>query len=244
MGKIRVIPVIDLKQGHVVRGIGGRRETYQPVVSSLTQTSHPTEIAQAFQARYGFTELYLADLDAIAGASPAVTVYRDLKQLGFRLLVDAGVRDASQARALGDAGVDHVVVGLETVSGSIAVREILNLLNPDRVVFSLDLFAEKPLGHAAGWRRFTPHGIADEVIELGVRRLIVLDLARVGMRSATGTEALCGQLSARHAAVEFIAGGGVRHKEDLDHLARHGVRAALVASALHDGTLRPEDLAS
>ena len=70
MAKIRVVPVIDVKQGHVVRGVGGRRDHYRPVVSQLTHSSCPTEIARLFQAHYRFTEIYLADLDAIAGMIP------------------------------------------------------------------------------------------------------------------------------------------------------------------------------
>jgi len=40
----------------------------------------------------------------------------------------------------------------------------------------------------------------------------------------------------------LIAGGGVRGLADLTALARAGCNAALVASALHDGKLLPEDL--
>ena len=72
---------------------------------------------------------------------------------------------------------------------------------------------------------------------LGVRRMIVLDLARVGIGEGTGTEKLCARLTAAHPSLEVIAGGGVRGPEDLRRLTGCGVRTALVASALHDGRL-------
>jgi phosphoribosylformimino-5-aminoimidazole carboxamide ribotide isomerase len=68
-----------------------------------------------------------------------------------------------------------------------------------------------------------------------VRRLIVLDLAQVGTGTGTGTEELCRRLGEMYPDVEIIAGGGVRDEKDLDRLAQCGVKAALVASALHDG---------
>ena len=74
--------------------------------------------------------------------------------------------------------------------------------------------------------------------------MIVLDLARVGVGSGTGTEELCRQLAATYRDVEVIAGGGVRDAADLRRLKEWGVRAALVASALHDGRLSREDLAA
>ena len=42
--------------------------------------------------------------------------------------------------------------------------------------------------------------------------------------------------------VRSARGGGVRGVDDLRRLKACGVRAALVASALHDGALTPADL--
>ncbi|MGH7174523.1 MAG: HisA/HisF-related TIM barrel protein, partial [Gemmataceae bacterium] len=77
---------------------------------------------------------------------------------------------------------------------------------------------------------------------LGVRRLLVLDLAQVGCDSGTGTRELCARLCAKHPHVPISAGGGVRHRGDLEDLRACGVQASLVASALHDGRLTRADL--
>ena len=60
-----ILPVLDLKQGQVVRGIAGRREEYRPIVSKLTTSSRPLDVARAFREHFRFDELYVADLDAI-----------------------------------------------------------------------------------------------------------------------------------------------------------------------------------
>src|SRR5262249_35874210 len=240
---MRIVPVIDLQNGQVVRGIAGRRKEYRPIVSQLTPSCQPADIARAFRAHFGLTELYLADLDAIAGQPPALPTYTALTALGIRLWVDAGLRDAAGAVELAAAGVAAVVLGLETIRGPDVLREACAALGPLRIVFSLDLKSGVPLGDRALWDHASSWAIAEQAIAGGVRRILVLDLARVGGGAGTGTEELCGRLTTAHPDLEGIGGGGVNSSADLERLNQCGVRAVLAASALHDGRLRREDLA-
>jgi phosphoribosylformimino-5-aminoimidazole carboxamide ribotide isomerase len=239
---MRIIPVIDLQHGQVVRGIAGRRQEYRPIVSQLTGSSAPVDIARAFRDNLGLHELYLADLDAIGGAAPALAIYAAVRKHGVRLLVDAGVREGDQAAPLAEADIEGIVVGLETVHGPRVLEQLVRRHGSDRIVFSLDLRDGKPLGDTAGWSASAVWPIATEAIGLGIRRLIVLDVARVGVAGGTGTEAVCQRLAQAYPDVELIAGGGVRGREDLERLRRCGVHAVLVASALHDGRLRRADM--
>jgi phosphoribosylformimino-5-aminoimidazole carboxamide ribotide isomerase len=240
---MRIVPVIDLKDGVVVRGIAGRRSEYRPIVSQLTDSTDPADVARAFRDRLGLTDLYLADLDAIAGAAPALSVYASIRALGCRLCVDAGVRESSHAQRLADA-VDRIVVGLETVTGPAELGRIVSALGSERVVFSLDLRDGRPLGDTSAWESADAETIAHRVIASGVRALIVLDLARVGVGAGIGTEELCARLRQAYPELELIAGGGVRNVGDLQRLAECGVQAALVASALHDGRIGKADIES
>ncbi|MGL6094644.1 MAG: HisA/HisF-related TIM barrel protein, partial [Fimbriiglobus sp.] len=69
---MRIIPVIDVLGGVVVRAVGGRRGEYRPVKSRLTRSTDPVEVARVLLDATGATELYVADLDAItrSGFSP------------------------------------------------------------------------------------------------------------------------------------------------------------------------------
>ncbi len=121
------------------------------------------------------------------------------------------------------------------------MAELIALIGPERLIFSLDLNEGRPLTTATAFQGATPIEIATMAVGLRVRRLIVLDLARVGVGEGSGTEALCRELRALAPTCELIAGGGVRGTDDLDRLADAGCDAALVASALHDGRMgRPE----
>jgi phosphoribosylformimino-5-aminoimidazole carboxamide ribotide isomerase len=235
---MKVIPVLDLQRGCVVRGIGGRRSEYRP----LTPDCHPSTVAHSFRERFGLTELYLADLDAIAGAPPAVSVYAELHRHGFALWVDAGIRTGADADLLLSSGIESVVVGLETLTGPEVLRD---LCEDDslHIVFSLDLREGVPLGDVSKWTGAEAKLIAQQAIDLGAQRLLLLDLARVGTKAGIGTEPLARQLITAHPGIAISVGGGVRGADDLRRLKRMGLHAVLVASALHDARIRPEHLA-
>jgi len=237
---MRILPVLDLLGGEVVRATAGRRREYRPVVSTLTTSSRPLDVARAFRSHFGLTELYLADLDAILGDEPAFTVYAALAADGFRLWVDAGVHSGERPRRLAKAGVENIIIGLETVAGPRTLADACAAFG-DRIVFSLDLKDGMALGNATTWESVDPEAIAARAVALGVGRMIVLDLVRVGGGGGVGTEKLCRRLVAAHPDLEVIAAGGVRGGDDLRRLKEWGVRGALVASALHDGRLTRAD---
>jgi phosphoribosylformimino-5-aminoimidazole carboxamide ribotide isomerase len=239
-----IIPVIDLKNGLVVRGVGGRREEYRPIQSKLTDSCQPLEVARTFRDQFDITELYVADLDAIGGAQPAWPILESLLNDGFKMLVDAGLREPQAAIDLARFGVQHVIAGLETLPGPTVLTSILGALGSGPVVFSLDMKARAPLGRRAEWADADALAIAEEAAALGVRHMILLDLAAVGSGNGTGTEELCRTLRLRHPQVRLITGGGIRGADDLRRQAELGVSAVLVASALHHGRIRRADLSA
>lgn len=238
---MRVLPVLDIQGGVVVRGIGGRRHEYRPIVSRLTNSCWPLDVARAFRTHLELTDLYVADLDALGGAPPALPIIHELQKDGFRLWVDAGVRDLETAHPIATSGVAGLVVGLETVEGPASLAALCAWY-PRQVVFSLDLKQGAPMGDLARWGDAGVRAITTRAMECGVRRLLVLDLAQVGSGGGTGTEELCRWIASQFPEVELAAGGGVRGEADLQRLKDCGVSLALVASALHEGLLHRGNL--
>ncbi len=202
---MRVIPVLDIRQGRAVHAVAGDRAYYGPLRSVLHGGPDPIALARAGRDVWGLGDLYLADLDAILGESPPdLSLLRALRGLGLDLWVDAGVRDADDLPGLLGAGVDRVVVGLETVSGPEALAGIVDRAGADRVVFSLDLVEGRPMVDTVPrWGTDDdPSELALRAIAGGVRRIIRLDLARVG----TGRRRLTRRAEPGRIAVE-LAGG-------------------------------------
>ncbi|MEX2114909.1 MAG: HisA/HisF-related TIM barrel protein [Pirellulales bacterium] len=242
---MRVIPVIDLMGGVVVRGVAGRREEYRPIESKLAADARPRSIGAALAER-GFVDVYVADLDAIGGREPAWEVYRELMALGLSLSVDAGIAAVDRARQLAGFEADGrtlgaVVAGLESMSRPKLLEELLSIVGPQRLIFSLDLKNGVPLTEPGAFEGLSPLQIATLALRLGVRRMIVLDLASVGVGQGVPTSPLCRLLRCLDSNLEIIAGGGVRGPNDLRALEACGCNAALVASALHDGRIRARE---
>jgi len=239
---VRVIPVLDLLNGVVVRGVAGRRESYRPIESRLTADVSALAIARAFRSQFDLDVLYLADLDAIGHGRPNLEVYRLLSNDGFQLLIDAGCGEPAAAQAVLNAGAARVIVGLESCPGPEALWRVCDTIGPGRVVFSLDLKDGRPLVVPGTWQRHAPLEIAQKALAARVDALIVLDLAQVGVGRGVQTADLCGEIRRGTPEVRLITGGGVRGRGDLQTQAELGVTGLLVASALHDGRLTPADL--
>jgi phosphoribosylformimino-5-aminoimidazole carboxamide ribotide isomerase len=238
---MRVIPVLDLLDGKVVHAVGGRRQEYRPITSKWTSSTQAEEVARALMEQFGFREFYVADLDAIARRPLNCRALEELRSLGLYCWLDGGIRDDATARQVAEIA-ETVVVGLETIEGPYALRAITRELPLPRLVFSLDLRAGRPLGDGGAWGQAPPKEIAGQALSLGVERVLVLDLARVGSNTGPGSLELCEWLIAQPACRETSLGGGVRGPGDLQSLRRCGINAVLVASALHDGRIAPEDL--
>jgi len=68
----------------------------------------------------------------------------------------------------------------------------------------------------------------------------VLDLVRVGTERGVNLRTVMEILE--RTSVEVITGGGIRRIKDLEELREIGVSAALVATALHKGKIKLEEL--
>lgn len=243
---MKVIPVIDLKQGRVVRGVAGARAHYQPVRSQLCRTAQPFDVARGFIRAFALQELYVADLDAIGGLPVDERSLGEMVRAGSQVLLDAGidsVEKAQQAKAWNHAGacLHRVIVALESLRDSSQSEELLDTLGVDKAIFSLDLKGGCPLVRET-WDLASPLEIAEHAVSVGFRQLIVLDLADVGMGAGNQSLSVCQEIRRRWPEVRLISGGGVSGNADLHALVNAGCDGALVASALHDGRLRSDDL--
>lgn len=228
---MRIIPVLDLKGGVVVRAARGDRDSYQPIVTPLADSPDPVAVAEALRGLFPFPTFYIADLDAIAGGTPNTEVLTHLQAMRDppELWLDAGLADEeSLAAALAKPSLCPVL-GSESQRDQALLERFRDRPN---LILSLDFFAD-------GFRG--PPSILDRP-ELWPRRIIVMTLAKVGSGAGPDVERLR-EIKARAGDRKIIAAGGVRNMADIAALEALGVSAALVATSLHDGTLTREQLA-
>ncbi|MFC7400484.1 HisA/HisF-related TIM barrel protein [Chelatococcus sp. GCM10030263] len=220
---VDIIPVIDLQHGLVVRAKAGERARYAPIVTPLSATADPVDVAQGLLAAVPAKRLYVADLDGIEGRG---SDHASLARLaaacpGIELWVDSGFAADAELGAFLDNGIGKPVLGSESQGdGELFARW------RDHVVLSLDFRGEGFLG---------PRTLLDDS-DLWPEAVIVMTLARVGTGTGPDTKRLAA-IKARAPNSRVYAAGGLRGPEDLRRLEALGIAGVLVASALHDGRL-------
>lgn len=225
---MHIIPVIDVRHGVVVRAVAGNRENYQPIETPITASSDPVSMALGFRALFPFDAVYVADLGGIEGrggdASLAARLADALPDAG--LWIDSGTATIEDARPLLLLPGLAVVIGSETVRTAKNASGLMAALG-SRSILSLDFRADAFLGPS-------------ELIEDAgswPERVIVMTLGRVG--GAAGPDlARLETIAVRAGDRRVYAAGGIRDLPDLEAARNAGAYGALVATALHAGTLK------
>jgi phosphoribosylformimino-5-aminoimidazole carboxamide ribotide isomerase len=227
---LRVVPVIDLMRGQVVRAQRGDRASYRPLESPLSPTSDPVDVVRSLLTVYPFPTLYVADLDAIQSHGDNLPTLRRLREEfpTLQLWVDNGAADVGALEAVVGASLGAPVIGSESQrDGSLIARH----RGSTRIVLSLDFRGDAFQG--------PPDLVAEPA--LWPQRVIVMTLARVGSGAGPDLGRLASILSIAGGR-EIYAAGGVRNAADLRALKEAGVSGALIATALHDRRIVASDL--
>jgi phosphoribosylformimino-5-aminoimidazole carboxamide ribotide isomerase len=241
---VRLIPVMDLRDGLAVHAVRGEREQYRPVAGVLAATADPLDVARAFHEKLGLSELYIADLNAIQGhGHHQALISRLAQQSGMSLIVDAGAASVASAVQLLDAGASRVIIGAETLPTWETALAIGAAIDPRHLIFSLDMRAGQVLSRCSQLAASTPAEVLDLLYRANWREVILLDLSRVG--TGTGVDqALVAEARRLFPQLMLLAGGGVRDANELAGLRSAGVAGVLVATALHQGLITRQHVAA
>lgn len=225
---MQIIPVIDLLNGAAVHAQQGQRQHYQPIKSQLTHSSKPLDIVAALLEVYPFTQLYIADLNAIQKLGDNFSVICAIAQKfpQLKLWIDAGIHSTPLIAH------SSVVLGSENFS---AIETYLSHKNQqkDNFVLSLD---------------FMPHGYQGPAELLAnsqywPQNVIVMSLQNVGANQGADAH-LMQKIMALAAEKNVYAAGGIRDAEDLIALKNMGIHGALITTALHQKQLSTDEIKS
>jgi phosphoribosylformimino-5-aminoimidazole carboxamide ribotide isomerase len=234
--EVEIIPVIDLLNGCVVHAQRGQRSQYRPIKTPLCDSSNPLDIVEALLKLYPFRQLYIADLDAIQQQGSNASTVRSIKEKHPQLDIwlDGGFRCPLGLRAWQGAGIT-CVLGSENLSNLTQFAEMTGN-RQCAVMLSLDF---GPRGYMG------PPELID-VPHLWPEKVILMTLAQVGSNAGPDLQTLQAILNLvldRNPAPRIYAAGGIRHLADIVSLNAVGAAGVLVATALHNGSITPADIA-
>ena len=241
---MRIIPVIDLKDGLAVHAVKGERQSYQPLKSALVDTAYPLDVANAYRQQLGLCEAYVADLDAILHARPQLELIAELsRESGLELMVDAGIHDPENVLELLSIGASKVIIGAETLTAWRELQDIQAIVPGEKLVFSLDMRAGVLLSSCPELLALSPLEAIQRLHESGWQEIILLDLARVGTQSGVD-RGLIDKARKRFSQLKLLVGGGIRDIDDLKNMKASGVSGVLVATILHLGLLDRDQISA
>lgn len=225
---MRLIPVLDIRNGEAVAGKSGKRAGYKPLVTIFASSSDPAEIAEKIPLR----DLYVADLNGIMEGSPDFRLLKELSLLK-KLMVDAGVRNYTDVEKISGLNVD-VIIGTETLGSTGTLQKALERFK-ERIIVSIDIKNDKVI---SSYLPENPTETFNYLRALGARRFIFLDISSVGTLRGFRFDFLKGlKIGTVGSDIEILVGGGIV-QGDLARLEKLGASGALVGTALHRGLIK------
>jgi len=225
---MKIIPVIDLKDGLVVHAKQGQRDDYRPIHTALCQSSALLEVLQAFLSLAEFDTFYVADLNAITGTGnhcvQLLSIMAQFPTITF--WVDAGRLAELTMTELPKNWLP--VLGSESFNNQNLTE--LDALNKN-FILSLDFLKDRMLGADALFND----------TKQWPKTVIVMTLDRVGSLQGPNLKKLAGYAT-KYPDKSFVAAGSVRDMADLAALQNSGINHALIASALHSGQITSTDI--
>lgn len=240
MTSIRLIPCLDIKDGRVVKGVN---------FVGLRDAGDPVELGKFYDAE-GADELVFLDITASSDdrATVITLAERVAEQVFIPFTVGGGLRKVSDIRDALLAGADKVSLNTAAINDNALVSEAANKFGAQCIVVAID--ARKKLD-GSGWEVYThggrrPTGLdavewAAKAVSLGSGEILLTSMDGDGTQNGYDLELT--RAVSEAVSVPVIASGGAGEPQHLVDAVRDGkADAVLLASLVHDGIYKIEDL--
>jgi len=237
----RIIPCLDVVGGRVVKGVR---------FEELRDSGDPAELAARYEAS-GADEIVLLDISAgLEGRETAAETVRAVRRrIGIPLCVGGGVRSLADAERVLAAGADKVALNSRGYRDPGLLTAIAREFGRQCCVAAVDATRRgrssgvaldgAPVVVLDAGRTETATPVTDWIrraVDAGAGELLLTSRDRDGTRSGYDLELLRSACAAAP-GTPVIASGGAASPEQILEGLRAGADAALLAGALHDGSL-------
>jgi imidazole glycerol phosphate synthase glutamine amidotransferase subunit len=230
----RIIPCLDVANGRVVKGVR---------FQELRDSGDPAELSARYEAM-GADEIVLLDITAgVDGKDTAVENVRAVRRrIGLPLCVGGGVRSLADAERILTAGADKVSLNSMAYRNPALLSEIAREFGRQCCVTAVDVSRKadgSPRVVLDAGRTETDTDAIDWIkraVDAGAGEILLTSRDRDGTRSGYDLE-LLDSASRAVPHIPVIASGGAASPEQILDGLKAGASAALLAGALHDGSL-------
>lgn len=215
---MELILAVDLADGLVVHGKSGMRAGYRPLTWGLAPSAEPEAYLAALKPRF----LYIADLESIEGRTPQDDLVRRCAARVERCYLDRGIRSPA-----GCAAVPGVTPVIGTETGAVAIEDLTAYRGG---YLSIDIKG----GRVLPWG-IRPAEMLARASGFSFEGCIILNIGAVGTEQGLDRENL-EEMRACYPG-RLLYGGGVAGVDDIRLLDDTGFDGAIIATAVHHGTV-------
>ena len=235
---IKIIPAIDIINGHCVRLSQG---DYQRITD---YSESPAAMAENFEA-LGFKRLHVVDLDG--ARSGKVINIKALKEITSRtnLIVDfgGGIKSEEDLKNVFEAGASAVSIGSIAVSDPDIVSLWADSFGAEKFIISADvrdnIVRKNGLKKDSG---ITLNQLISRYWNKNIRRVLCTDISRDGMLCGSNIE-LYKTIMEQFPDCKLIASGGISSLDDIKKLDEAKIPAVVIGKAIYEQQINLEELA-
>jgi phosphoribosylformimino-5-aminoimidazole carboxamide ribotide isomerase len=230
-----IYPAIDLRQGKVVRLLGGDPDR------QTTYSTDPRHTAERW-IQLGAGWLHVVNLDAAfdeedtPNRAALSRIIQTARSTGCKVQFGGGLRSLKAIDQALFVGVDRVVVGTLAALQPALLKQALDEFGPEKIAVGLD--ARDGKVSIKGWQENTPLeslAFAEGLAGMGLRTMIFTDIGRDG--AGQGGNLAETRRLAKKTGLEMIASGGFSTIEEVLAVMRAGLGGVILGRALYDGRL-------
>jgi phosphoribosylformimino-5-aminoimidazole carboxamide ribotide isomerase len=230
--KLLVIPAIDIKNGKCVRSVQGI-----PELDCYEYSNDPVEMAKIWRAENA-KMIHVVDFDGAHELSKRN--YKIVEEICSSVVIPVefagGIRNLSDAEEIMGTGISRLAVNTLAVDNKKEFLKVFEKFGPSQIVITLDIRDEELIIKG----RTTKSGIhyrtfTKEMIEVGIKRFIVCDIARNGTLNGPNIE--LSKEIAEITGARVTHAGGIRNKDelmDIQKLVLLGLDSVIVGRALYE----------
>jgi len=237
MGKIDIIPAIDIIEGKCVRLSQG------DYASKTIYNEDPLEVAREFED-HGIRRLHVVDLDGAKAGH--IINYNTLEKIAGKsnLVVDfgGGLKSSDDLRIAFECGAQMVTGGSIAVKNPEEFERWIQAYGSERIILGAD--AKDGNIAVTGWLEETDQKLIpfiQEYHQKGIHKVICTDISKDGMLQGAATE-LYKEILSELPDLYLVASGGVSNIKDIEQLAEANVPAVIFGKAIYEGRIDLKEL--
>ncbi len=225
-----LFPAIDIYDGKVVRLFKGNYD------EMTVYGDNVIAVAKGIEEKGG-THLHAVDLEGAKNGNAANFRYiREIcENTSLKVEIGGGIRDKETMEKYISIGVDRIILGTKAATDRSFLEEAVKSYG-EKIAVGVDAKEEKVA--VKGWLEVLDldlYEFIDEIREIGVKHIIVTDIAKDGAMNGINKE-LFEKLS-RIKDINVTASGGVSTTDDIRQLKELGIYGVILGKAMYNGAI-------